>query len=70
MSPEPNAPPSEALPVIWQDWDGFQAIAADLARTSAAFAHDARNGASQLKLRFADVTRTCVACHKDYRLKD
>ena len=39
-----NKPPSEALPIIWEDWAGFEKIAKDLEAQSAELANAAANG--------------------------
>ena len=64
--------PSEALPVIWQDWEAFRGLAADLEDSAGALseAAAAASGAGAIRAPFASVGRTCSACHEDFRQAD
>ena len=57
--------PSEALPQIWQNFEGFSAIASDL--ESAATALSGVTEASALPAALGAAGKTCKACHSDYR---
>lgn len=62
---------SEALPVIWEQWDDFQAKATALAENSAALVETANSGAEQGEVRaaFARLGKSCGNCHEVYREK-
>lgn len=69
--------PSEALPIIWEDWDRFTALADELAAHSEALASTAGNGdltgaAAELPSwgDFARLGRVCSACHTEFRKED
>ncbi len=64
-----GAPPSEALGVIWEDWDGYVEGAERLAAAGGDLVALARSGADQraTKRQFAKVSKTCGGCHKKYR---
>ncbi len=66
-----NDKPSEALPVIWKDWDRFIKLAADLKKTSIVLAETALSASDADDIRIAAllVAGTCKACHTDFRLK-
>jgi cytochrome c556 len=58
--------PSEALPDIWEKWDRFSALAADMktkAEVVAAFADDQGKAASA----FGALSDTCKACHRSFK---
>ncbi|MEO1161058.1 MAG: cytochrome c [Pseudomonadota bacterium] len=57
--------PSEALPQIWVDFEGFSRIASDL--ESAATALSGVTDASALPGALGAAGKTCKACHSDYR---
>ena len=61
---------TKALPAIWTDWAGFQAAskAADMAYDKLAVAAGSGN-AEQLAAAFAEVGKTCGACHDKFRAK-
>ncbi|MFO7854406.1 MAG: cytochrome c [Paracoccaceae bacterium] len=60
-------PESEALPAVWEDWDGFVASAMEMQ----AAARGLETGTAEaLRARFGDLGQTCRACHEDYRLDD
>jgi cytochrome c556 len=57
--------PSEALPKIWEDFEGFSRIASDL--ESAATALSSVNEATALPAALGAAGKTCKTCHSDYR---
>jgi len=57
--------PSEALPQIWEDFEGFSQIASDL--ESAAANLSAVTDATALPAALGAAGKTCKACHSDYR---
>ena len=60
--------PSEALPVIWEDWGRFSALAQTLETTSAQLEAAAYTGGlDAMRPAFAEVAETCGACHKAFR---
>ena len=72
MFPEGSTePPTEALPVIWQEWDEFVVISDKLktdAKKLAELAASASN-ASELIPQFSEVGKSCASCHEKFRLK-
>ena len=67
---EVNAvPDSEASPKIWEDFDGFKALAQKLKEKSAEAAAAAQNGEGSFKAAFGDMTKVCKECHKAYRVE-
>lgn len=76
--------PSEARPAIWSDWKRFQQLADDLTLYANALAAGAENDRGNQSAStgspsdlttmspddlFAKVAGTCLACHKDFRVK-
>lgn len=63
--------PSEALPVIWDQWEDFQNLAAEFQTSSSAFLETVDSAAEQNQVRaaFAQVGKTCSNCHEVYREK-
>ena len=63
--------PTEALPLIWEDWEGFTAIAAemerDVARLNDVIASQA--GLTPLKPVFNKIAASCRNCHEKYRIR-
>ncbi len=61
--------PSEALPIIWQEWDGYVESSELLATEGAKLVDIANNGAEEraAKVQFAKVSKTCGTCHEKYR---
>lgn len=57
--------PSEALPQIWKDFEGFSRIASDL--ESAATELSSVTEATALPAALGAAGKTCKACHSDYR---
>lgn len=64
-----NDDPSEALPVIWEQWEDFQVKVADFETTSAALLEtlDAGGDEGQVRAAFARMGKTCGNCHEVYR---
>jgi cytochrome c556 len=59
---------SNALPVIWTEFDQFKAIYAKLQSDAQASAKAAAaNDVEGLRIAFADVDQDCGACHQKYR---
>ena len=70
MTPEGSMDhPSEALPIIWEDWDGYVESAEKLAEEGAELQAIASDGADQAETRaqFLEVSKTCGACHDKFR---
>lgn len=67
-----NADPSEALPVIWTQWDAFEKSAGELEATAAALSEAAgtASNADEIRTQFATVGKACAACHQDFRKSD
>jgi cytochrome c556 len=70
MTPEGSMDhPSEALPIIWEDWDGYVESAEKLAKEGAELHEVASNGADEAETRaqFLEVSKTCGGCHDNFR---
>lgn len=70
MFPEGTAgAPSEALPAIWQDWETFLQISADLKRhaNDLSAAAETASDVDAIRPHFVAVGKTCSACHEDFR---
>jgi cytochrome c556 len=64
-------PKSEALPVVWSDWSGFQTKAKAFADAAAKFDAVAQSGNSAgVGPAFHDVSAACKGCHETYKAKD
>ena len=63
--------PSEALPVIWTDWTGFEAMAGELNRSASELSAATGGGgnAGEIVAKFGKIARTCKSRHEKYRLK-
>lgn len=61
--------PSEALPAIWKDWDGFKGHVDELAMLADQLAANADSGKAVALGLFAKIGKTCSGCHQDYRKK-
>ncbi|MCT4577090.1 cytochrome c [Donghicola sp.] len=59
-------PKSEALPIIWEQWDDFAALAADSETTASALAGTITSEAD-LRPALGRIAGTCKACHSTYR---
>lgn len=62
-----NAGKSEALPIIWEDWEGFTAAANLLSERAGALA--AAEDQKAVGAAFGAMVKTCGGCHKKYRLE-
>ena len=64
-----NDHPSEALPIIWQEWDGYVTGSNELADEGRKLVEIASNGAGlpEAKAQFINVSKTCGACHDRFR---
>ncbi|MDA4847409.1 c-type cytochrome [Hoeflea poritis] len=64
-----NEHPSEALTIIWSDWDGFSRSARELSASATVLSETAVGTASAADITapFAAVGKTCASCHEDYR---
>ncbi len=62
-------PDSEALPKIWEDFDGFKATAQKLKDASAKAAAATAQGPDAFFAAFKDMTGVCKDCHQTYRAK-
>ncbi len=70
LTPEgSNENPSEALPIIWQEWDGYVESSELLGTEGAKLVEIANNGAEEraAKIQFAKVSKTCGTCHEKFR---
>lgn len=66
-------PPSEALPIIWEEWDEFTGILADFATSTAALEAAAADGTDTkdaVQGAFMAVGGTCQTCHKKFRKEE
>jgi cytochrome c556 len=62
--------PTEALPVIWEEWAHFSALTEQLADKAANLQAAAERGDRRdLMRQFAAVGKVCSGCHTDYRKK-
>lgn len=59
-------PKSEALPIIWEQWDDFAALAMDTEQTASALAGTITTE-DDLRPALGRIGRTCKACHSTYR---
>jgi cytochrome c556 len=62
-----NAAPTEALDIIWEDWDGFSAASALLKERAAGFS--AAEGPQAVGIAFGATLKACGGCHKKFRVK-
>lgn len=63
--------PTEALPAIWNNWDEFERIANIMKDTAKELADvaGAASDASQIRVQFGAVGKSCGSCHEKFRLK-
>ncbi|SFQ75747.1 c-type cytochrome [Donghicola eburneus] len=59
-------PKSEALPIIWEQWDDFAALAMDTEQTASALAGTITTEVD-LRPALGRIGGTCKACHSTYR---
>ena len=65
-----NAHPSEAAPIIWEDWEAFVDLAKKL-RNSVTDLSQTMKGAESvepLTVEFREVASVCKVCHEKFRL--
>ena len=63
-----NPKPSEALDLIWEEYDRFSSLGQDSANASAALLRAANEGDEELaREAFSELAASCKACHNDYR---
>lgn len=60
-------PKSEALPIIWQQFEDFEAIAQNAVDTANALDVGSLTG---IRSTLPAVGQTCSSCHKVYRIED
>ena len=61
---------TEAIPAVWEDREGFLAIAVELQKRSADLKKvAATNDQNQIRASFVAMAKTCGGCHQDYRKK-
>jgi len=66
-----NVGESEALPVIWEDAEGFAAAIAKMQEATAAFVEAAEGGDGEaIGAAFRNVGMSCRGCHDNYRVSD
>lgn len=65
-----NVGETEALPVIWEDTEGFAAAIAKTVAATEAFVAAAESGdAEAIGAAFRDVGMSCRGCHDNYRVQ-
>jgi len=69
LFPEGSAEGSDAKPEIWQDKADFEALAQKTKELSAKAADATEGGLESFTTAFAEVGRSCGACHEKYRVK-
>lgn len=64
--------PSEAHPLIWDEWDTFIGLADDLKDSATALVDAASmaTDASTIRPDFLALGKTCLTCHEDFRTAD
>ena len=60
--------PSEALPVVWEKWDRFSALADQLSERAVILGDNADGGKKAMQA-FSGLAKTCNDCHTDFRKK-
>jgi cytochrome c556 len=61
---------TDAKPIIWEQWDQFQAKAQDLAAAASALGSIASSGDPKaIYAQYSAVTHACSGCHDTYRQK-
>lgn len=63
--------PSEALPVIWENWEEFNQLLEEMKAQSKSLAEIASTAKTpdEIKAQFAMVGKNCGTCHKKFRQK-
>lgn len=63
-----NPKPSEALDLIWQEYDRFTSLRQDAENASAALLRAANEGdQASAREAFSELNASCKACHNDYK---
>jgi cytochrome c556 len=62
-----NPKPSEALPGIWQDWDGFLVRLRAMDTAAAALAAVTMEGRKKVLKEYIGVAKSCTGCHTVFR---
>ncbi|MDC0948233.1 cytochrome c [Gammaproteobacteria bacterium] len=63
--------PSEALPSVWEDWEGFVAAAEAMQTAADEFAAVIEaEDVIEVGDAYGNLGKTCKGCHTDYRMKD
>jgi cytochrome c556 len=63
--------PTEALPLIWEEWAHFSALTEKMEAEAAALQVLAVQGdKAKITLQFARLEKTCSGCHSDFREED
>ncbi|MBW8637818.1 cytochrome c [Hoeflea sp. WL0058] len=64
--------PSEALPVIWKDWDTFLELTDDFQEKAIALSKSAASATDVAAIRpqFLELGKTCSTCHREFRKAD
>jgi cytochrome c556 len=62
--------PTEALPIIWTEWDRFTELANELNTDALALAEAGKKAstAQDIRAELGAVGRSCKACHQDFRM--
>ena len=66
-------PPTEALPIIWEEWDEFKGILGQFATDAAALEAAAADGTdtkAAVQGAFMAVGGACQTCHKKFRAEE
>ncbi len=62
--------PTEALPAIWEQWDRFSGLAAQMRHEADKLGEQAQAGEQRQVMRqFARLGKVCSGCHTDFRKK-
>lgn len=61
--------PSEALPLIWKDWERFKDLAAQLEKDAGNLGAASKGDMRSVKIGFAKIGKSCKDCHSDFRKK-
>ncbi len=64
-----NGKMTEALPVIWDEWQRFEELSGKLQKSVDALREAAKNdiGKRDFRILFTKTAKSCSACHDDYR---
>ncbi|PZO81650.1 MAG: cytochrome C556 [Mesorhizobium amorphae] len=70
LFPEGTQAGSEASPRIWEDMNGYKALWAKYADTTAAAVAAAPQDQAALQAAFGTIAATCSGCHQTYRISN